>query len=83
MPTPVTFENLRALILYQLDVVSNEHISPTTRFGDDLRADELAIVELILACEEEYGISISDDDIDELVTVQDYLTLIQKKQGSA
>lgn len=83
MPTPVTFENLRELIVYHLDITSNDHVLITSRFGADLQADELAVVELILACEETYGIAIADDDIDELVTVQDYLNLIQKKQGTA
>ncbi len=63
-------EKIRKLIAEKLNVDSEEVI-PKALFTDDLGADSLDLVELIMSMEEEFDIDISDDDADKLYTVQD------------
>lgn len=69
------FEQVRQILSAQFELDPNE-ITPETSLIDDLGADSLDIVELIMSLEDKYGISISDDDAAELYTVRrivDYL----------
>ena len=52
------------------------------KFQEDLGLDELDVVELIMACEEEFGIAISDDEADHVPTIGDLVDLIEKKFGN-
>ena len=54
-------------------------ITSGAAFVDDLGADSLDAVELLMAFEEEFDIEISDTEADELATVKDAITLIEKK----
>jgi len=66
------------LRVYETDISSNAH------FVDDLGADSLDVIELVMAFEEEFGITIPDEDIDGLETVNDtihYLTYSLDAQG--
>jgi len=53
-------------------------VVPTASFVDDLGADSLDQVELIMAMEEEFEISISDEDAEKIITVQDAVNYITK-----
>ncbi|MGE5842086.1 MAG: acyl carrier protein [Deltaproteobacteria bacterium] len=70
-------ERIKKIIIEQLDV-SAEDVVLTASFVDDLGADSLDQVELIMAMEEEFNISISDEDAEKIATVQDAVDYIQK-----
>ena len=59
--------------------VDAERVKPEASFIDDLGADSLDIVELVMAMEEEFDLEIPDDDAEKLKTVQDVTTYIEGK----
>ncbi len=70
------YEKVKAIIIDTLSIEENK-ITPEARFREDLGADSLDLVELIMAFEDEFGGRISDDDARNITTVQgavDYLT---------
>jgi len=69
-------EKVKKIICEQLDV-NEEDVVPEASFVDDLGADSLDQVELIMAIEEEFGISIPDEDAEKIVTVQDAIDYIE------
>jgi acyl carrier protein len=73
-------EKIKKIICEQLEV-SEEDVVPEASFVDDLGADSLDQVELIMAMEEEFGISISDEEAEKIVTVRDAIEYIQKNKG--
>ena len=73
-------EKVKKIICEQLDV-SEEDVVPTASFVDDLGADSLDQVELIMAMEEEFDISIPDEDAEKIATVQDAIDYINKALG--
>ena len=76
MATPEDIsERVKAIIIEQLGV-SAEDVSPEKSFIQDLGADSLDIVELIMQLEEEYDIEISDEDAEKIQTVGDAVTYI-------
>ena len=70
----------RKIIIEQLDVTEDE-VTPTASFVDDLGADSLDTVEMVMAFEEEFGIEIPDEDAEKIKTVQDATEYIKKKSG--
>ncbi len=75
------FEKLKTIIVEQLGVKEGE-ISLTAHFADDLGADSLDIVEMIMAVEEEFSIQVSDDEAESLEKVQDVVKFIEDhKEG--
>jgi acyl carrier protein len=68
---------MKELIVQQLGVSASE-VVPEAKFVDDLGADSLDLVELVMALEDEYGIEISDEDAEKIVTVGDALKYIQE-----
>lgn len=66
-----------AIIAEQLGL-DEEEIKLDASFVDDLGADSLDIVELVMALEEEYGIEIPDEDAEKIKTVQDAINYIQE-----
>jgi acyl carrier protein len=73
-------EKVKKIICEQLDV-SEEDVVSTASFVDDLGADSLDQVELIMAMEEEFDISIPDEDAEKIATVQDTINYVKKAQG--
>ena len=71
-------ERVKNLICDQL-AVEAEKVTPTASFIDDLGADSLDIVELVMAFEEEFGIEIPDEDAEKLKTVADVCNYLQTK----
>ncbi len=63
-----TFERVKKIIVDQLGVDADKVVS-TARFREDLEADSLDLVELIMAFEEEFGGEISDDEAQKITTV--------------
>lgn len=72
-------ERVKSIIVDQLGV-SAEEVTPEASFIEDLGADSLDIVELIMALEEEYDMEIPDEDAEKIQTVNDVLSYIQSKQ---
>jgi acyl carrier protein len=70
-------EKVKKIICEQLDV-PEENIVPTASFVDDLGADSLDQVELIMAMEEEFNISIPDEDAEKIKTVNDAVEYVSK-----
>lgn len=73
-------DKVKKIICEQLDV-PEEDVVPEASFVDDLGADSLDQVELIMAMEEEFDISIPDEDAEKIATVQDAINYIQKAIG--
>ena len=61
--------------------VDRAEVTPEAVFVDDLGADSLDLVELIMAMEEEFGMEIADEDAEKLRTVQDVITFISARAG--
>ena len=72
-----TFEKVRDIVVEQLGVEADE-VAIESTFIDDLGADSLDIVELIMAFEEEFGIEIPDEAAEKIKTVQDVVTYIDQ-----
>lgn len=70
---------IQGIIADQLDVKEDD-VKPEKSFTDDLGADSLAIVELVLALEEEFAIKIPDDKVDEIKTVGDAVAYIKNNK---
>ncbi|MCD6518829.1 MAG: acyl carrier protein [Anaerolineae bacterium] len=75
-----TFERVKKIIVEQLGVDESK-VTPEARFREDLEADSLDLVELIMAFEEEFGGSISDEEAQQITTVQDAVTFIETKMA--
>jgi acyl carrier protein len=69
-------DKVKAVVVDQLNVEEDEVIEDAS-FVDDLGADSLGIVELVMALEEEFGISIPDEDAESIKTVGDAISYIQ------
>ena len=69
-------DKVKKIIAEKLSV-DMEEIVPEASFVDDLGADSLDLVELIMSMEEEFDIDISDDDAEKLVTFQDAIDYIK------
>ncbi len=74
----VDFEKIRKIIVDQLGVDESE-VTEDASFVDDLGADSLDTVELVMALEEEFGIEIPDEDAEKIVTVGDAVKYIDSK----
>ena len=72
---------VKKMICEQLDV-SEEDVVLAASFVDDLGADSLDQVELIMAMEEEFNVSISDEEAEKIVTVQDAMDYVKKAMES-
>ncbi|MCL2672492.1 MAG: acyl carrier protein [Clostridiales bacterium] len=72
----MSFEQVRALIAQQLNL-NEEEITRESRLVDDLHADSLDIVELVMSLEEEIGNEISDDELSKLKTVGDIVAYVE------
>ena len=68
---------IKKIICEQLDV-PEEDVVPEASFVDDLGADSLDQVELIMAMEEEFDVSIPDEDAEGIATVQDAIDYVEK-----
>ena len=74
-----TFDKVRDIVVDQLGVEADE-VNIDSTFIDDLGADSLDIVELIMAFEEEFGIEIPDEAAEKIKTVQDVVSCIDQNK---
>jgi acyl carrier protein len=71
-------EKVKKIIVEQLGV-DEEDVTPDASFVDDLGADSLDTVELVMAFEEEFGIEIPDEDAEKILTVQNVMDYIKER----
>ena len=70
-------ERVKDLVVEQLGV-SQDQVTPQASFIDDLGADSLDTVELVMAFEEEFGIDIPDEDAEKMATVNDAIKYLEE-----
>ncbi|GMA61765.1 acyl carrier protein [Alicyclobacillus fastidiosus] len=75
-----TFERVQKIVVDRLSVDADK-ITMEATFKDDLGADSLDIVELIMELEDEFDLEISDEDAEKISTVGDVVTYISAHQG--
>jgi len=68
---------VKSIIIEQLGI-SDEEVKPEASFIDDLGADSLDLVELVMALEEEFGQEIPDEDAEKIITVKDAIDYINE-----
>ena len=71
---------VKEIIAKELEV-DVKQLTPEAKFIEDLGADSLDIVELVMALEEEFGLDIPDEDADKLKTVGDAMSYLQQHAG--
>jgi len=81
MPMATVFERVRKVVVEQLGVEESQ-VTPQASFVDDLNADSLDLVELIMALEEEFSdgdrkLEISDEEAEAIITVQDAVNYLK------
>ena len=59
--------------------VGSEQVTPEASFADDLDADSLDLVELVMALEEEFDISVDEEELEGVTTVADAISLVESK----
>ena len=74
-------EKIKSIIAEQLGVKAEE-VTPQASFIDDLGADSLDTVELIMALEEEFNVEIPDEDAEKMTTVGDAVPYIEEKTAN-
>lgn len=74
-------EKVKDIIVEQLGV-NAEQVTPSASFIEDLGADSLDTVELVMAFEEEFSVDVPDEDAEKLLTVGDVIKYIEEKAGN-
>jgi acyl carrier protein len=74
------FERVKAIIVEQLGVEAEE-VTPEARFREDLEADSLDLVELIMAFEDEFGGEISDEEAQEIKSVGQAVDYLKERMA--
>jgi acyl carrier protein len=74
-----TFNRIRSIIAADLEIAPNKVMLPTS-FIDDLHADSLDMIELIMAFEDAFDVMIPDTAVETIVTVQDAVDYIKQKK---
>jgi acyl carrier protein len=75
------FDRLQAIVAEQLGV-DTEKITPDAEFIQDLNADSLDMVELVMSLEEEFGVEISDEEVEKIVKVSDAVEFIEENTNA-
>ncbi|MEM0951415.1 MAG: acyl carrier protein [Cyanobacteria bacterium P01_H01_bin.74] len=78
--TQTIFDRVKKVIVEQLSC-EEAQVTPTANFQQDLGADSLDTVELVMAFEEEFGTEIPDEEAEKIQTVQDAVNFIEKHQS--
>ncbi|MDD6237235.1 MAG: acyl carrier protein [Clostridiales bacterium] len=72
----MVFEKVKSILIDQLDV-EEEKVTPEASITDDLGADSLDIVDLVMSLEEEFDLEIPDDQVENIKTVGDIVKYIE------
>ena len=71
-----TFEEVKAIVVEQLNV-EEAIVKPESKFTEDLNADSLDVVELVMAIEVKFGVEIPDNEAEKIKTVGDVVSYIE------
>ena len=74
------FNKIRDCIVRVLSV-EEEQVTPEASFSDDLDADSLDLVELVMEIEEEFGVSVEEEELENITTVGAVAKMLQEKLG--
>ncbi len=74
------FEKVRDLIAERLDVADKDSITENSSITDDLGADSLDVVDLVMDIEDEFSVSIPEEEVENIKTVGDIVKYIEDKQ---
>ncbi len=74
----MVFEKVKEMLCEQLDV-EEEKVTPEASIVDDLGADSLDVVDLIMSLEEEFDVEVPDEDVENMKTVGDIVKYIENK----
>jgi acyl carrier protein len=74
------FDDVKEVVVEQLNA-SPDEVKEESKFVEDLGADSLDVVELVMALEEKFDIEIPDEDAEKIATVQDAITFIENIQA--
>ena len=74
------FEKVRKIICDQFDLEEDD-VTPETLLEDDLEADSLDLVDLVMSFEDEFQIEVPDEDVENIKTVGDIVKYIEEHQG--
>lgn len=74
----MVFEKVKSILVDQLDV-EDESVTMESNISDDLGADSLDVVDLVMSMEEEFDIEIPDEEIENMKTVGDIVKFIESK----
>ena len=72
------FEKVKEILIKQLRL-KNKEVLPESKIMDDLGADSLDILQLLMTIEDEYGITVPDEELVKFVTVQDVVTYLENR----
>ena len=70
-----TFDEVKSVVVEQLSV-DGDSVKPESKIIEDLGADSLDVVELIMALEEKFGVEIPDSDAEKLIKIEDVVSYI-------
>lgn len=73
----MTFDKVQEIIASNLDI-DPERIQATSRFKEDLDMDSIELMEVVMACEEEFGVEFPIENADSILTVEDAISLIEQ-----
>ncbi len=73
-----TFDRVKKVLVEQLDVDADA-VTPTASIVDDLGADSLDVVEIVMGLEEEFDVEVPDEDAEKLTTVQMIVSYVEEK----
>jgi acyl carrier protein len=82
MASPEMEARLKKIVAEQLGV-DEDKIVPSASFSDDLNADSLDLVEMIMSLEEEFGVEIPDEEAEKIRTVGDAMSYIESHTSAA
>lgn len=77
------FNEVKSIVVDKLSVEDPDSVVPDANFADDLGADSLDVVELVMALEDKFDIEIPDEDAEGITTVQQAIDYINSKSGVA
>ncbi|MBQ9106820.1 MAG: acyl carrier protein [Clostridia bacterium] len=76
----MVFEKVREILAQQLDI-EEESINMESNIQEDLGADSLDLVDLLMTLEDDYGLEVPDEDVEKIKTVGDLVAYIEERQA--
>ncbi len=76
----MVFEKIKEILAEQFDVDDRETLTMSTNVADDLGADSLDVVEVLMSIEDEFKVEIPDEEIENIKTIGDLVTYIENNQ---